>query len=203
MNSKSSIPKPDESAVASVEETSAQSAGEGRAHDDASLNVTGKRRDTSKLDERMMLALHAASDKKALALVMLDLREVANFTDYFLIASGANMRQVQAIADGIVEHLKKNGTRPARVEGYNAAEWILLDYGDFVCHVFEDKARKFYDLERLWRDAARVALPRELTGEASDRDVLRDDADETRNEETGQSDASLTGGDGGYLREKS
>ncbi len=117
------------------------------------------------LDARIVTALHAASDKKAHALVELDLREVASFTDYFLIVSGANARQVQAIADEVLERLKKEGTRAARVEGYNTAEWVLLDYGDFIFHVFEEKARQFYDLERLWRDAARVPLPPELTAE--------------------------------------
>lgn len=119
---------------------------------------------TDELDERICTALRAASDKKALDPVVLDLREVANFTDYFIITSGANTRQVQAIADEAVEQLKKQGTRASRVEGYNAAEWVLVDYGDFILHVFEDKARKFYDLERLWREARRVQLPAELTG---------------------------------------
>jgi ribosome-associated protein len=73
------------------------------------------------------------------------------------------VRQVQAVADGVVEQLKKQGTRAARVEGYNTAEWVLVDYGDFIVHVFEDKARKFYDLERLWRDAGRVPLPADVT----------------------------------------
>jgi ribosome-associated protein len=117
------------------------------------------------LDERICTALRAASDKKALDLVVLDLREIASFTDYFLITSGTNVRQVQAIADEVVEQLKKQGTRAARVEGYNTAEWVLVDYGDFILHVFEDKARHFYDLERLWRDAARVPLPLELRGD--------------------------------------
>ncbi|HYH84489.1 MAG TPA: ribosome silencing factor [Pyrinomonadaceae bacterium] len=117
------------------------------------------------LDERVRLALHAASEKKALDLVVLDLRAVASFTDFFLIASGANVRQVQAIADGVVEQLRKALlVKPARVEGYNSAEWVLLDYGDFVFHVFEEKSRRFYDLERLWRDGARVALPPEIAG---------------------------------------
>lgn len=115
------------------------------------------------LDERICAALRAASDKKALEMVVLDLREVANFTDYFLITSGTNVRQVQAIADEVVERLKNQGTRAARIEGYNTAEWILVDYGDFVVHVFEDKARRFYDLERLWRDASRVTLPADLS----------------------------------------
>lgn len=110
-------------------------------------------------DGRMRLAIGAAADKKALDVVVLDLRAVANFTDCFIIASGANIRQVQAIADAVEETLKRHGTRPARIEGYNAAEWVLIDYGDFIVHVFEGKARQFYDLERLWRDASRVAVP--------------------------------------------
>ncbi|HKY42035.1 MAG TPA: ribosome silencing factor, partial [Pyrinomonadaceae bacterium] len=94
---------------------------------------------------------------------VLDLREIASFTDYFLIVSGANERQVQAISDEVYEQLKKAGHAAARVEGYKTAEWILLDFGDFVVHVFEQKARKFYDLERLWRESKRVELPAEFT----------------------------------------
>ena len=114
------------------------------------------------LDERVYAALHAASEKKAIEPVLLDLREIASFTDYFLIVGGQNERQVQAIADEIYEQLKKTGSAAARVEGYKTAEWILLDYGDFVVHVFEQKARKFYDLERLWRESKRVELPAEF-----------------------------------------
>jgi ribosome-associated protein len=113
----------------------------------------------TELDERMLMALSAAGEKKAINSVVLDLREIASFTDYFLITSGANERQVQAISDGIAETLKKAGSAPARVEGYKTAEWILLDYGDFVVHVFAEKARTFYDLERLWRESKRVELP--------------------------------------------
>ena len=114
----------------------------------------------AELDERLRLALHAAGEKKAHDLVVLDLREVASFTDYFVIASGTNVRQVQAVADEVQEQLRKQlGVKPARVEGYSSAEWVLLDYGDFIFHVFEEKSRRFYDLERLWRDAARVPLP--------------------------------------------
>ena len=118
------------------------------------------------LDERVQLALHAASEKKALEPVVLDLREIASFTDYFLIVSGANERQVQAISDEVYETLKKSGHAAARVEGYKTAEWILLDYGDFVVHVFEQKARKFYDLERLWRESKRVDLPAEYNADS-------------------------------------
>ncbi|HEX8284985.1 MAG TPA: ribosome silencing factor [Pyrinomonadaceae bacterium] len=114
----------------------------------------------AELDERLRLALHAAGEKKAHDLVVLDLRELASFTDFFVIASGTNVRQVQAIADEVQDQLRRRlGVKPARVEGYNSAEWVLLDYGDFILHVFEEKSRRFYDLERLWRDAARVPLP--------------------------------------------
>ena len=119
----------------------------------------------AELDERIRTALSVASDKKAINSVLLDLREIASFTDYFLITSGSNERQVQAISDEIVETLKRAGTAAARVEGYKTAEWILLDYGDFVVHVFDEKARKFYDLERLWRESQRVELPPELRSE--------------------------------------
>jgi ribosome-associated protein len=120
---------------------------------------------SDELDERVLAALHAAGEKKAIDPVVLDLREIASFTDYFVIFSGANERQVQAISDEIYETLKKAGSPAARVEGYKTAEWILLDYGDFVVHVFEQKARRFYDLERLWRESKRVTLPAELTGD--------------------------------------
>jgi ribosome-associated protein len=115
------------------------------------------------LDDRMLIVLKAASETKALEIVILDLREVASFTDFFVITSGTNERQIQAIADEVFERLKKAGTSAARVEGRRTAEWILLDYGDFIVHVFEDKARKFYDLERLWREAKRLHLPPEFT----------------------------------------
>ena len=91
-----------------------------------------------------------------------------------MIASGNNERQVQAISDEVFEKLKKAGTAAARVEGYKSAEWILLDYGDFIVHVFLDKARKFYDLERLWRESKRIALPPEFGGELSS--SLRDES---------------------------
>jgi len=112
----------------------------------------------SELDGRVRRALHAAAEKKALEPTVLDLRGISTFTDLFLIFTGANRRQVQAISDEIVEQLKRNGTPAARVEGYQNAEWILIDYGDFVVHIFEDKARRFYDLERLWREAGRLNL---------------------------------------------
>ena len=122
---------------------------------------------SEQLDERVLLALHAVAEKKALEPVVLDLRDIASFTDFFLIVSGANERQVQAISDEVYESLKKVGHAAARVEGYKTAEWILLDYGDFVVHVFEQKARAFYDLERLWRESKRVELPATVLGDSS------------------------------------
>ena len=112
--------------------------------------------DLAELDERILRALHSAAEKKAVDLTVLDLRRVASFTDFFIIATGANKRQVQAISDEVVEQGKKRGSRAARVEGYQNAEWILVDYGDFIVHVFDDRARRFYDLERLWRQARRL-----------------------------------------------
>jgi ribosome-associated protein len=114
----------------------------------------------AELDPELQLAIHCAADKKAVGLVALDLRDIASFTEFFVIASGTNQRQVQAIADEINEQLKKQlSRRPVRVEGYNVAEWVLVDYGDFIVHIFDKDARDFYDLERLWRDAKRVGIP--------------------------------------------
>ena len=119
------------------------------------------------LDERIVTVLQAAVDKKALDPVVLDLREIASFTDFFVLTSGTNERQVQAIADEVLERLKKEGHPAARVGGRKTAEWILLDYGDFIVHVFADKARKFFDLERLWRESKRLELPSSLVNQTS------------------------------------
>jgi ribosome-associated protein len=128
-----------------------------------SIEITNNQTPFAELDEEVKLALHSASEKKAFDLLALDLREIASFTEFFIVASGANQRQVQAIADEIEDQLKKqSGTRPVRTEGYSSAEWVLMDYGDFIVHIFEKNAREFYDLERLWRDAKRVELPAEL-----------------------------------------
>ncbi|MDQ3322775.1 MAG: ribosome silencing factor [Acidobacteriota bacterium] len=116
------------------------------------------------LDETVKLALHCSSEKKAFDMIALDLREIASFTEFFIIVSGANARQVQAISDEINERLKKDlNSRPIRIEGYGTGEWILLDYGDFIVHVFEKEARDFYDLQRLWRDAKKVEIPEEIS----------------------------------------
>lgn len=101
----------------------------------------------------------AAESKKALDIRILDLRGISSFTDYFVVCSGANARQIQAIADEVEEALARRGERALGVEGYDRAEWVLADYGDFVVHVFSQAARQFYDLERLWRNAKEVPLP--------------------------------------------
>lgn len=103
-----------------------------------------------------MVAVEAAESKKAINLIVLDLREVTSFTDYFVICSSANPKQAQAIADEVGKRLKGIGELPVSVEGYESAEWVLMDYGDFLVHVFSDTARHYYDLERLWRHASRV-----------------------------------------------
>lgn len=111
----------------------------------------------------VQLAIKCASNKKAFDIIALDLRDIASFADYFIIAGGANTRQVQAISDEINEQLKKQlNVKCLRIEGYDSGEWILLDYGDFIVHVFEEKAREFYDLARLWRDAKKVNIPDEI-----------------------------------------
>ncbi|MGH9949374.1 MAG: ribosome silencing factor [Pyrinomonadaceae bacterium] len=129
----------------------------------ASIEITSKALPFAELDPELQLAIKCADDKKAGRMTVLDLRPIASFTEFFVIADGANQRQVQAIADEISEQLKKQMKRRAvRIEGYNAAEWVLLDYGDFVVHLFNKEARDFYDLERLWRDAGKVELPDEM-----------------------------------------
>ena len=117
-----------------------------------------KRRTPARVPREIDVAARAAEDKKALDLVVLDLRKAAGFTDFFLICSGANPRQIRAIADAITEALAAEGLEPAHVEGYKRSEWILLDYFDFIVHVFARETRAFYGLERLWGNAERVDL---------------------------------------------
>ena len=116
------------------------------------------RKATVRVPDQITAAVNAALDKKAEKLELLDLRDGLAFTDFFIICTGNNVRQVQAIADGIQESLRDMGVRPALVEGYNRAEWILLDYFDFIVHIFTPATRDFYALERLWGDAKRVEI---------------------------------------------
>jgi len=117
-----------------------------------------KRKKTTRLPKQIERAIAAAEDKKAMDLVVLDLRKAAGFTDFFLICTGTNSRQIRAIADGIVDALASEGAKPAHVEGYDRSEWILLDYFDFIVHIFATETRLFYGLERLWGNADRIEV---------------------------------------------
>ena len=119
---------------------------------------TSKKKLSAKLPAQVDLAVAAAESKQAVNLVVLDLRKTAGFTDFFVIASGNNSRQVRAIADAVMESLARKGAKPAYVEGYDQSDWILLDYFDFIVHVFGSERRLFYDLERLWGNADRIEI---------------------------------------------
>ena len=111
----------------------------------------------SELRKQVSAAIQACLDKKAEELSILEMEKGSGaFTDYFVLCSGTNPKQIQAIADEVEMRLKAAGVRPNNVEGYNQAEWILIDYVDFVVHVFSEKARQFYDLERLWKTATKL-----------------------------------------------
>lgn len=119
----------------------------------------------NELKQQVTAAIQACLDKKAEEISVLEMEKGSGaFTDYFVLCSGTNPRQVQAIADEVELRLKTSDVRPAHVEGYKQGEWILVDYVDFVVHVFSEKARKFYDLERLWKTAKRLQ-PSELKPE--------------------------------------
>ncbi len=120
---------------------------------------------TDSLRPEIRWAIEAAQNKKAAAVTLLDLRELGAFTDAFLLCTGFSSRQVQAISDEIEEQLARRGIRLAHREGYDTAEWVLLDYGDFIAHVFSERSRQFYNLERLWRAARRTDFP-DLAGAA-------------------------------------
>ena len=117
---------------------------------------TERRKHAAKLPGQVEEAVRAAGDKKAIDVVVLDLRKAAGFTDFFLICSGTNPRQIRAIADAVMETLATDGAKPAHIEGYDRSEWILLDYFDFIVHIFAPEKRLFYGLERLWGSAERV-----------------------------------------------
>jgi ribosome-associated protein len=122
------------------------------------MTKTEKRRQTNRLPQEVERAVRAAEDKKALDLTVLDVRKASGFTDYFVICSGANPRQVRAIADAVIDALGHNGVKAAHLEGYDRSEWILIDYFDFIVHVFAPETRMFYGLERLWGSAERVEV---------------------------------------------
>jgi ribosome-associated protein len=143
--------------------TSARKAEPGSASNAHARKATGnaaspaaRRRAAPKLPKAVAAAVRAAIDKKAEDVVVLDLRKTGGFTDFFVICTGANTRQIAAIADSVRETLKKEeDERPALSEGLDKSEWILLDYFNFVVHVFSRECRAFYGLERLWGNAER------------------------------------------------
>jgi ribosome-associated protein len=113
----------------------------------------------TELKRQVVEAIQACEEKKAEDLTILELEKNSGaFTDYFVVCSGTNPRQVQAISDEVETRLERTGLRATHIEGYRQAEWVLLDYVDFVVHVFSEKARKYYELERLWKSAKRLEL---------------------------------------------
>jgi ribosome-associated protein len=117
-----------------------------------------RKRPSRKFPAQVQRAIDAAHDRKGSDIVVLDLRPADGFTDYFVIVTGHNVRQIQAISDAIQESLDEKGARPAHVEGGDHAGWILLDYFDFIVHVFSPESRAFYALERLWGSADRIEV---------------------------------------------
>lgn len=112
---------------------------------------------SSEIRQQVARAVKAIEDKKGEDIVILEMdKNSGAFTDYFLVCSGTNPRQIQAIADDVQKQMEEIGHRPNSLEGYTQAEWVLLDYVDFVLHVFSERARKFYDLERLWKSAKKL-----------------------------------------------
>jgi ribosome-associated protein len=128
---------------------------------------TERRAGTNKkrLTGEVAKVVKAALDKKALDVVVLDLRHTPAFTDFFVLCSGQNQRQVKAIVDAVEEALRAAKVRPAHIEGYDRAEWVLMDYFNFIVHVFSPQTREFYSLERLWGDAERIDVTDEPTAD--------------------------------------
>jgi len=104
-------------------------------------------------------AVAALEDKKAINVKVIDISEISVIADYFIIAGGTNKNQVQALSDNVLSELSKEGIEPKQTEGYNTANWILMDYTDVIIHVFNQEDRLFYDFERIWRDGRAVELP--------------------------------------------
>lgn len=129
---------------------------------EAAAVAKAARRKKPRLPAEVSKAVRAALDKKAQDVVVLDLRGTPAFTDFFVLCSGLNQRQVKAIADAVEEALRAAKVRPAHVEGYDRAEWVLMDFFSFIVHVFTPQTRAFYGLERLWGDAEKIEVETDL-----------------------------------------
>jgi ribosome-associated protein len=145
------------------------------------------------LDPEIRLAVEAAQDKQALDISVLNLRGSGAFADYFLLCSGSSQPQIQAIGESIEEKLGRQGRRVAHREGKSSAEWVLLDYGYFVVHIFSERARQYYDLERLWRNAERVDFHEPVNpGAASVQGVAAKSTGGSRKEPRSESEGNAT-----------
>jgi ribosome-associated protein len=157
-------------------------------------------RKNESLKQQIAEAIAACQDKKAESVTILEMEKGSNaFTDYFLICSGVNPRQVQAIADEVEERLEKSGQRVTHKEGYAQAEWVLLDYVDFVVHIFSERARQYYDLERLWKTAKRLVAsdlkktPKKAAANKSVADTKKTAQKKTAPKKTGRKSPSAKG----------
>lgn len=112
----------------------------------------------SDIKKMVKIAYDALTDKKAINPKIIDISNISVLADYFIIASGANEKQVQAMADNVCEKLAENGVQPRQTEGYHSGNWILLDFNDIIVHIFNHEDRLFYDLERIWRDGKSVEI---------------------------------------------
>ena len=127
------------------------------------------------LDPEILLAVEAAQEKQALDVSVLNLSGSGAFADYFLLCSGSSQPQIQAIGEAIEARLHRHGRRAAHREGKFSAEWVLLDYGFFVVHIFSERARQYYDLERLWRNAERIEFHEPVGGPSAARPKSHDE----------------------------
>lgn len=118
--------------------------------------------------QKALLCVRFALEKKAYDLVLMEVGEFTSLADYFLICTGRSDTQVQAIAQSVDENLGRLGMRPLSIEGYSTGQWVVMDYGDIIVHIFFEPVREFYDLERLWARAPRVALPEPYSSQVRD-----------------------------------